>query len=869
MSWARAPIARLSRRQVVVGIRREDPTRIWERRCPLTPDAVHELVSKEGVQVHVEHCDRRIFPDSEFIRAGANIVSSLKEAHIHLGVKEPPLDELITTPLGDVQRTHMMFSHTAKAQSYNMPLLFSFLDPCSRPPRLVDFEMLTDDHGRRTVGFGWFAGFAGVFESLVSTAQSHLHHGIASPFLYTPRPHSLPSLDHLRAALRGIGTCIATEGTPKALGPFVIGLTGTGNVAKGCLDALSELPIQSIAPDDLPSFVANPDTDLRKVYLVHAKPSDYFVNKDNGYSREEYYAKPNLYKSVFSSNIAPYLTLFLNGGGWAPGFPRLMSGDDLRMALSRAHAGWRMTNIGDISCDPEGGLEFMTHATTLSDPSFSIRPSDELPEVRIMSVDILPTSIPLDASKHFSSALLPYLRSVVASYAGEDAGELGVALDRATIALDGQLTEKHAWLAAHRPSEKHVLILGSGMVAGPVVDKIAENQNRRVTIASNSLDELEALTKSHANASYVQQDLSDLTNIVEVLKTADVVISLLPATYHPKVAELCIEHKKHLVTASYISDEMKALHSNAEAAGVTLLNEIGLDPGIDHLTAISMIKRLQAENKEIVKFASFCGGLPDFSVKMDHPLKYKFSWNPRGALSGFMNPARYLNSKGVAEVKAGEMSKAYIPHFEVNVNENSVLEAYPNRNSMPYIGEYELDATKLRQFIRGTLRCPGFCTFMEEIRQAGFLDTTPLSETEWAQAEDRLKMTKFRDSVSKGALPNSLDYLAGVLARDPEFQYGKSERDMVLLVHRIETEDGEVHTAQLYVTGDERYSAMAKTVGLPVALAALLVLDGRVAIRGVIGPGDESMRVPILRELEANGIEMVERVGRCEVEVDY
>ncbi len=181
----------------------------------------------------------------------------------------------------------------------------------------------------------------------------------------------------------------------------------------------------------------------------------------------------------------------------------------------------------------------MTHATTLSDPSFSIRPSDELPEVRIMSVDILPTSIPLDASKHFSSALLPYLRSVVASYAGEDAGELGVALDRATIALDGQLTEKHAWLAAHRPSEKHVLILGSGMVAGPVVDKIAENQNRRVTIglsfpllsdktdvypASNSLDELEALTKSHANASYVQQDLSDLTNIVEVLKTADVVI---------------------------------------------------------------------------------------------------------------------------------------------------------------------------------------------------------------------------------------------------------------------------------------------------------------------------------------------------------
>ncbi|KAF9013773.1 hypothetical protein BDZ89DRAFT_1142463 [Hymenopellis radicata] len=210
----------------------------------------------------VEHCDRRIFPDSELIKAGANIVSSLKEAHIHLGVKEPPLDELISAPHGDVQRT----------QSYNMPLLFSFLGPRSRPPRLLDFELLTDDRGRRTVGFGWFAGFAGVFESLVSTAQSHLHRGIASPFLYTPPPHSLPSLDHLRAALRGIGTRIAAEGTPKVLGPFVIGLTGTGNVASGCLDALSELPIQSIAPNDLPSFFANPDTDLLQ-------------SKDNAYGR--------------------------------------------------------------------------------------------------------------------------------------------------------------------------------------------------------------------------------------------------------------------------------------------------------------------------------------------------------------------------------------------------------------------------------------------------------------------------------------------------------------------------------------------------------------------------------------------------------
>lgn len=200
-------------------------------------------------------------------QAGATIVRDLSKAHIILGIKEPPLSELQRqlSPIDGVPRTHLAFSHTAKGQLYNMPLLASFLKPNS--PRLVDFELLTDDTGKRTVGFGWFAGFAGVYESLTAMAHSHLNSGIASPFIYTPRPHTLPSVHHLRLALRDIGNQISSEGTPKALGPFVIGVTGTGNVAKGCLSALEELPTCNVSPKDLSLLLTDPTTDLHRVCL--------------------------------------------------------------------------------------------------------------------------------------------------------------------------------------------------------------------------------------------------------------------------------------------------------------------------------------------------------------------------------------------------------------------------------------------------------------------------------------------------------------------------------------------------------------------------------------------------------------------------
>ncbi|KAK0502500.1 Saccharopine dehydrogenase-domain-containing protein [Armillaria luteobubalina] len=871
-------------RPLTIGIRREDPGRIWERRAPLTPEAVQDLVVKQGVQVQVESCDRRIFTDNEYLEAGASVQKDLSAAHILLGIKEPVLGSLQLSPVPspnsstNVTRTYMMFSHTAKGQAYNLPLLSCFLGD-KELPRLIDFELLTDAvTGKRTVGFG----------CLLQDLSTQ------------------PSLDHLREALHAIGERIAAEGTPKALGPFVVGLTGTGNVAEGCLSALSELPIVKVAVKDLPALVKDPETNLRKIYLVHALPSDYFTRLDGGkLTRDHYYAHPNQYSSNFAQTIAPYLTLFLNGAGWAPGYPRIMTNEQLAASLTLAQevGGARFTNIGDISCDPEGGLEFLTHATTLSAPFFKARPVSlpkHLPAVTMMAVDILPSSIPLDASRGFSRALVPYLESLITSYSGDNSGDRIEALNRATIVNNGELGPKHQWLqervdawraSTTKPTTsshgslkaKRVLMFGSGMVAGPAVDKLAERSDVRLVIASNSRLEMEKLRGNHYNVQYREIDMGKHADVSRLVEESDVVISLLPAHFHPIVAEHCIQHKKHMITASYISDSMKALHFRALESDVLLLNEIGLDPGIDHCSAISLIARLQAQNKKVVSFISFCGGLPAPEVEDMGPLKYKFSWSPRGVLTAALNSAKFRL------------------FGEVPVMPSVPLEGYANRDSLPYAATYHLGPVpKLRTLVRGTLRYPGYSERMQFFKDIGLLelngtialndwiDFIPLSQKlkRELHLEDRhinlqyaeddaghLEALRWLLAGPTPPLPAKpmapLDIFAVLLAY--KLQYAPYEHDMVVLSHEFVTKSvseplapEEVHTSSLVAYGDDKYSAMARTVGLPVALAALEVLDGKVPVRGVVGPGDVSIREPVLAGMESVGLGMEEISGASE-----
>ncbi|KAG6811583.1 hypothetical protein H0H92_006747 [Tricholoma furcatifolium] len=1049
---------------VTVGIRREDPKRIWERRAPLSPKAVKELV-EGGVKVEFEHCDRRVFRDDEYLAVGAKLKPHLKDAHIVIGIKETPLDEvtqdMVSAPhgtpnsstSGKVPQTHMMFSHTAKGQPYNTPLLAKYVDrnqhaPSAAFPRLIDYELLTDDvSGKRTVGFGYYAGVplsdclttqspvslnpSPPWRTRISKTASRPRFSYVPSLLFlsnnafngrdgqsTPRPHTHPSLESIRNALKSISTRIRQGGTPPVLGPFVIGLTGTGNVTQGCLDILNELPIQKVEVEELDKLVKDPNTPLNKIYLVHALPKDYLVRLDGQpYERAHYYASPHSYESVFCEKVAPYLTLFLNGVGWAQDFPRLMTNEQLAIALARARplGGARFTNIGDISCDIEGGLQFLTRPTTLSDPFYKITPpalagaEGVLPDVQMMSVDILPASLPLDASYHFSRVLLPYVESLVRGYqAGTSSAQdrddpYTAALDRATIAQHGKLKDAHAWLGpavrgyydtqaqaqaaeaeaaeakpmrsfmeiveeqveqqeksaraerrARKREErerareqerereaqafdtipehlkldkdresmlrkviaavgkqmdmkpdtnpnsnstphpnskptKHILMLGSGMVAGPAIDEIARRKDVRLVVVSL------------LRAAACVEPLADPTIMTSPT-------SLLPVKFHTAVAKACLKHQKHMVTASYVSDEMQALHSRAKAGNVLFLNEVGLDPGIDHCSALDLIGRIKARGQRIDSFISFCGGLP--APDVDHtPLRYKFSWSPMGVLLAGLNSSQYLLNRETRSTPAGELFKHAFP--DVPVTDEFSLEGLPNRDSLKYLTSYALHFNKMRTFVRGTLRYPGFSSLMESFRSLGFFNQKDkIYLKHWHEyvqlciahhtgtvdnpkaASDALgtlipkeKMTALHDALewlgllttplgySKPLPPlpaepmYPLDIFAYILSQ--QLAYQPLERDMVVLAHEIVSRDKAnntyVHTSSLIEYGTPTESAMARTVGLPVAIAALNVADGQIRARGVQRPTTPDIYVPILRRLEELGVKFKEETRRYPV----
>ncbi|KAF7986808.1 hypothetical protein HWV62_20442 [Athelia sp. TMB] len=896
---------------VTLGIRREDPDRIWERRCPLTPEAVEHLVKKEGIKVLVQDCDRRVFPIADFIKAGAHVHPTLEPAHIVIGIKETPLSELVTTPVPSplssssnslVPRTHLMFSHTTKGQAYNMELLSRFLkkDEAAHQQdihaRLIDYELLVGSDGKRSVGFGWFAGVAGALESLSAMAHKHLEIGVASPFLHTPRPHTHPSIPSLRAKLREVGESISANGTPPSLGPFVICATGSGKVTQGVLDILQELPIVKVGVKDLPALVANPDTDLRKVYLVHALLPDYLAHVGGGvYSREEYYKHPENYVSEFNTKVAPYLTLLLNGVGWGVGFPPLMSNEQLVVALERAQqvGRGRFSSVGDISCDIGGGLEFLTRASTLSDPHYDSRPANvpqHLPGVQMMAVDILPSALPLDASHHFSQALLPYLQSLINEYKGEDVAHKD-ALDTATVARNGELQGKHGWLAeplkvwkdgvasaatstpatesklTQRAKPKRVLLLGSGMVAGPAVDEICRRGDVELIVASNTLPEAERLVSHHSNAQALLLSMDDLEKVGRLIAESDVVI-------------------------------------RAESAGVLLLNEIGLDPGIDHCSAISLLAEIRAQNKRVVSFTSFCGGLPA-PESADVPLGYKFSWSPRGVLGAALNGARFKLGGKDWDIPGKDILSSHFPN--VPISNILKMEGIANRDSLPYADSYDLGPlSELRTVLRGTLRYPGFCDLMHCFKLMGLLETnSTILLDDWTSfirlsLQSRYGITIPNDPASTlsaiaSVIPAAhVDQLAGAMSwlslvhadssmptlpKKPtapidiftrllahKLRYEPHERDMVVLSHEIVAQSidapgvEEIYTSSLITYGTAKASAMARTVGLPVAFAAMEVLDGKVLLRGVQGPTDKSVFSPVLRGLEEVGLGMREGV---------
>ncbi|KAJ3036825.1 saccharopine dehydrogenase (NADP+, L-glutamate-forming) [Rhizophlyctis rosea] len=444
---------------------------------------------------------------------------------------------------------------------------------------------------------------------------------------------------------------------------------------------------------------------------------------------------------------------------------------------------------------------------------------------------------------------------------------------------------------------KKILLLGSGYVAGPCLHYLLRREDNEVTIASRRIEPSQKLANGHPRAHPISLDVSDPAALEAAVAAHDLVISLIPYTQHARVIDAAIKHKKHVVTTSYVSPAMSAFDEAAKQAGVIVLNEIGLDPGIDHLYAVKTISEVHAQGGKITSFLSYCGGLPA-PEDSNNPLGYKFSWSSRGVLLALRNDAKYWGDGQIVEIPGPKLMDSAKPIY---IYPGYAFEGYPNRDSTPYDKRYKIPECKT--ILRGTLRYQGFPQFVKALVALGLLDDSakdflaesaqPLawksvlakavgSTSDNAEELERIVLQKTglsgddAERVLHGlrwlglfsATPvhlkgNLLDTLCATL--EEKCQYKPGERDMVMLQHKFKVElaDGTKQTRNttgLWYGVPNGDSAMATTVGVPCGIATQLILDGKITRTGVIAPMDDEIVNPLLHALEAEGIRMEEEI---------
>ncbi|MFO7651680.1 MAG: saccharopine dehydrogenase C-terminal domain-containing protein [bacterium] len=429
---------------------------------------------------------------------------------------------------------------------------------------------------------------------------------------------------------------------------------------------------------------------------------------------------------------------------------------------------------------------------------------------------------------------------------------------------------------------KKVLILGAGLVSRPMVNYLLGVKEFEVTVASRTVSKARDLVGTHPQGRAEALNVEDDAALEAAVKNADLVVSLLPYTFHVKVANLCIKYKLPLVTTSYVSDAMRALDKPARDAGVPFLNEIGLDPGIDHMSAMKIIHAVQNAGGTVTSFESFCGGLPAPDAN-DNPLGYKFSWSPKGVVMAGRNDARYLKDGKEVFVPGPEL---FGNRWPLKVKDGYEFEAYANRNSLPYVELYGLKGVKT--MLRGTLRNFGWCPTLKAIADLGILkDETVRSfagvaAAEWLRAYVPGSGDLRADAAAKLGLKNddatmerldwlglfdlapigidsgsNLDVLARLMLDRMSFKPG--ERDMIVLHHMFRAEypskPAERITSTLIAFGEPNGdSSMARTVSLPAAIAVRMILEGKLKQTGVLIPTTPDIYEPVLAELERLGI---------------
>ncbi len=417
----------------------------FERRTPLVPADVAELIKTHRIDIRIQPSPQRIFPMKDYLAAGAKEENDLHNCDVLLGIKEVKPNDLLAG------KTYLYFSHTIKGQDYNMPMLQRLLDlNCT----LIDYERIADEDGRRLIFFSVQAGQSGIVETLRAYGLRLRTEGIGNPFQEIKMTFEYDGLEEVKTAFAEIGKKIKEKGLPEVTTPLVIGIAGYGNVSRGVQEVLDVLPVEAIAADNLKSFIEKGDYSRHKIYKVVFKEKDMVEPLEAGHKFElqDYYRHPENYRSIFESYL-PYMDIFVNATFWDSRYPRFVT----RAGLKKLYSGTppKLRVIGDITCDVEGGIESTLYAAEPGDPVF-VYDVDKDEAVRgvegngpvMMTVDILPSELPKNSSEYFSSVLKTFLPALAETdfSADFDRLHLPAELKRAVIVHHGELTPAYEYL---------------------------------------------------------------------------------------------------------------------------------------------------------------------------------------------------------------------------------------------------------------------------------------------------------------------------------------------------------------------------------------------------------------------------------------
>ncbi len=437
---------------------------------------------------------------------------------------------------------------------------------------------------------------------------------------------------------------------------------------------------------------------------------------------------------------------------------------------------------------------------------------------------------------------------------------------------------------------KNVTIFGAGLVSRPLVKYLYGKPEIKLTIATKFLSDAVKLVKGLNQIKIVPLDVNQEEKLIDILRQTDVAVSLLPAFVHPKVAKACLQTRTHLITASYVSDEMRALDADARSKGLLFLNEMGLDPGIDHMVAMKIINKIKLEGGKIISFQSICGGLPSKEAN-NNPFGYKFSWSPRSALLASNNPATYLRNGEIIHVKKEHLFR----HKKiVRIEPLGEFEVYPNRDSLHYKKLYQLN--DVRNLFRGTIRNIGWGDTIDALKKIGFLDDTVKPELRNKNFAELLAMLVNHGDANR-VLENTAKFLSvdenseiikkfrwlelfsnkkpkveqysylNILTEQmsKKLRFARGEQDMVILQIQAEAElpDKDIREIKysLIDFGESgKDSAMARTVSLPIGSAVNLLLQNKIGKTGVQIPVHPEIYIPVLDELEKLGINFIKQI---------